>query len=298
MSNERVNGESLILSLPIHKVRAFSDQPRKFFSPQSLQGLADSIRELGQISPGIVRKLEQTVGEFEYELVDGERRIRACLMAGKNHFRAEVETGIKNGDEQFERSVAANFNRDGHPPIEIARAIERLKKMGRTDKQIGIIMGGKSSSWIYQHHSLIKLPDKVLKYMDPSLPDEERLATSIAFTLANDQIPTEYKIGLADTIVGAHLNNKEASNLIQKTMFEKTGVSIGRRDKEWVKIQGFIRRTQTHLKLLNDTDDNHLNLILKAKELQVRMELVGELEKLQKETSDLHAKIMRILEQG
>jgi ParB family chromosome partitioning protein len=288
------SGARKILVIPIHKIRAFEEQPRKFFDPVSLRGLADSIRELGQITPALVRPLVPHVKDFEYELVEGERRIRACLMAGVSSLRAEVDENIKSGDEQFVKSVAANFNRDGHPPIECAHAIERLKKMGQTDAQIGTIMGGKSTSWVQQHRSLLKLVPDVLAMLDPALPSEKQLSFCIAIQLVDK--PPEYQVELARSIVEMNLGMREATHLIYKTIHAKGHSNTRGIYKQFNNLSNFIKRATKQLDLDLDVSDEHFLVLIKSKELQRRMQLLENVELLEKKVKALKEKTLKAIE--
>ncbi len=77
---------------------------------------------------------------FRRQLVDGERRLRACKIAGEQ-FRAEVVEGETDSEEIFARSFAANFGKQDHDPIEIAEGLSRLSAAGKTHEQIARIAG-------------------------------------------------------------------------------------------------------------------------------------------------------------
>jgi hypothetical protein len=72
----------------VARIRAMPNQPRKFFNPEKISRMADSIRSVGQITPGYLRKVEPDQEGHDRELVDGERRWRSIIMAGVKTFRA------------------------------------------------------------------------------------------------------------------------------------------------------------------------------------------------------------------
>ena len=78
---ETLDEKGKVIDLELAKIHPNPGQPRRDFDDEALKGLADSIKEKGLIQPVTVR-YKDTDGEFEYELVAGERRFRAAKMAG------------------------------------------------------------------------------------------------------------------------------------------------------------------------------------------------------------------------
>ncbi|HZY72959.1 MAG TPA: ParB/RepB/Spo0J family partition protein [Edaphobacter sp.] len=133
------------------RVRPLPSQPRKRFT--GIRELAESIKEAGQITPGIVTPITDDP-KYDVQLVDGERRLRACKMA-QIPFRAEVREGA-DPEALFAASFAANFGKQDHDAIEIAEALARIQKSGKTIEQMARL-AGKSTTWVSQHLSLLKL---------------------------------------------------------------------------------------------------------------------------------------------
>lgn len=107
--------------LPIDKITPNPLQPRKKFDLKKLQELADSIKENGLIEPLVVSpgKSEDT-----YVLVAGERRLRACELAGLP--RVPVSVRQTNDQEKLELALVENIQREDLNPLEEARAIRKL----------------------------------------------------------------------------------------------------------------------------------------------------------------------------
>ncbi|MCC5924909.1 MAG: ParB/RepB/Spo0J family partition protein [Bacteroidetes bacterium] len=116
-SREKVN---VILHVPVASIRANPFQPRKDFDEIKLQELADSIRELGLIQPITVRH----IGEERYELISGERRLRASRMSGIDHIPAYIRD--VNDDEIIAMALVENIQREQLNPIETALGYQRL----------------------------------------------------------------------------------------------------------------------------------------------------------------------------
>lgn len=160
------------------RVRALPGQPRKRF--RGIRELADSITEIGQQQAGIVTLIDDDP-KFDAQLIDGERRLRACRMADVP-FRAEVAESA-DAETIFAESFAANFGKQNHDAIEIAEGLARMQASGRTIEQLSRI-AGKSTTWVAMHLSLLKLHPDVQKMMIPGDADEGyRLTFSLALLL-------------------------------------------------------------------------------------------------------------------
>ena len=130
-------------------------QPRKEFSEEKIQELAQSIKENGLIQPIIVRQ-SPVIG---YEILAGERRYRASLVAGLS----EVPVIIKNLSDQdmMIHSIIENLQREDLNPIDEAKAYQSLIDKGFTHAEIAEKMG-KSRPYITNLVRLLTLPDFIL----------------------------------------------------------------------------------------------------------------------------------------
>ena len=127
-------GGAHIQQIELRKLHEFAGHPFKVLEDQALLDMAKSIQEIGQLTPAIARPLEDRPGE--YELVSGNRRHRACLLAGLTHMRVIVKEMTR--DEAIIQMVDANLQREHILPSERAMAykmkLEAIKRQGmRTD---------------------------------------------------------------------------------------------------------------------------------------------------------------------
>ncbi|SHJ77670.1 chromosome segregation DNA-binding protein [Anaerobranca californiensis DSM 14826] len=129
-----------ILEIPINRIRPNPKQPRKNFSQESLQELAESIKIHGIIQPIVVRSIEGG-----YELVAGERRLRACKIAGLHTIKAVVQTFT---DRQLaELALIENLQREDLNPIEEAEAYQKLiDEFNLTQEQLSLRLGKSRSA--------------------------------------------------------------------------------------------------------------------------------------------------------
>jgi len=144
-----------ITSIDIDSIEANPYQPRTSFDEESLAELADSIKEVGLIQPVTVRKIKDN----KYQLITGERRLRAAKMAGRDTIPALVRTSDDQG--LLEISLVENIQREDLDAIEIAASYQRLiEECSLTQENISERVGKKRAT-ISNYLRLLKLPDKI-----------------------------------------------------------------------------------------------------------------------------------------
>lgn len=141
-----------MVRLPLASIRPNPRQPRKRFAEESLKELADSIREKGLLQPLLVRP--QGDG---YELVAGERRYRAALMAGLQEVPAVVKDLTDR--EALELALVENLQREDLSPVEEARGYQALLEMGLTQEEVARRVG-KARSTVANALRLLQLPPR------------------------------------------------------------------------------------------------------------------------------------------
>jgi len=142
----------VVQTLPLDSVFPNPNQPRKFFDRVALEELAASIRERGVMEPIIVRPKDS-----RFEIVAGERRYRASLIAGLSEIPAVVRE--LSDEEAAADSLLENFQREDLTVIEKARAIEGLLKMMSQEECARRL--GCSTSTLRRYLDLLDLPDFV-----------------------------------------------------------------------------------------------------------------------------------------
>lgn len=140
-----------IIELDIDAIEINPFQPRTNFNEDSLQELASSIKELGLIQPITVRKLDFN----KYQLISGERRLRASKLVGLNTVPAYIR--IANDNESLIMALVENIQRHDLDPIEIALSYQRLiDEIQLTQEQMSERVGKKRST-IANYLRLLKL---------------------------------------------------------------------------------------------------------------------------------------------
>lgn len=143
------------LFLPLDKIKANPNQPRKHFDEAALEELAASIKEHGIIEPVIVEE----AGEGRYLVVAGERRCRAAILAGLREVPALVRDYSE--EKRLEISIIENIQREGLNPIEEAAAFRQLMELAGFSQDEAAAKVGKSRSALANSLRLLKLPDPV-----------------------------------------------------------------------------------------------------------------------------------------
>jgi ParB family transcriptional regulator, chromosome partitioning protein len=154
-------GINIIAKIEISKIEANPYQPRMNFDPNSLQELKQSIIEKGVIQPVTVRRK----GSEKYELISGERRIRASVEAGLTHIPAYI-IELSNRKELLELAIVENIQREHLSPIEMATAFQKLIDEYEYSHEEIAKRVGKDRSTITNFIRLLKLPDKVKESLD------------------------------------------------------------------------------------------------------------------------------------
>ena len=152
--------EKNITMVALANVQPSSYNPRKNFDGESLAELAESIRQQGVLQPIGVRPTE----ENRFEIVFGERRFRASLMAGLEEIPAIV---MEISDEQAEEmAVTENLQRKDVTPIEEANAYQRLLDSGRHDVQSLAVQFGKNESYIRTRLKFVSLIPEIAQLLE------------------------------------------------------------------------------------------------------------------------------------
>ena len=141
--------------IPIHAVRPNPYQPRKYFSDEAISDLADSIRQVGLLQPINVRRVAAG-----YELIAGERRLRACKMAGLTEIKAIILDGAYDRDIAM-IAMIENLQRENLHFFEEAEGYQSLiREHGFTQEELAARLC-KNQSTVANKLRILKLPRQV-----------------------------------------------------------------------------------------------------------------------------------------
>ena len=182
--------------LDITAVFPSADNHRKTFNGTSLQELADSIREVGVLQAIAVRP--RTAGD--YEIIYGERRYRASLLAGAKTIKATIYNNVTDNEAE-DMSLSENLQREQVRPTEEAKAFKRLLEKGRYDMYSLVSRFGRSEKYIYTRLKLNELYAPI-----GELLDNETIIVSVA-----EEIST-YEPNIQKDVYEKHLKEDSGDN--------------------------------------------------------------------------------------
>ena len=155
MDDIQTEGSSAINQIAINNISPNPEQPRQTFDEEALEELAASIRELGIIQPLTLR----STGDGNYQIISGERRYRAAVLAGLQSVPAYIRTA--NDSEMTEMALIENIQREDLNAIEIALTFRKLiDQYNLTQERLSERIGKKRAT-IANFLRLLKLPAEV-----------------------------------------------------------------------------------------------------------------------------------------
>lgn len=167
-----IKDESTIQEIPLDEIRPNPHQPRLHFDMTALQELSDSIKQSGVLQPIVLRASSVT----GYEIVAGERRVRASKLAGKTTIPAIVRQ--LSEEEMIELAILENLQREDLTALEEAEAYSMMMdKLDLTQSEVAERLG-KSRPHITNSLRLLKLPDQVKDMLN-----QDKISMGIARTL-------------------------------------------------------------------------------------------------------------------
>src|SRR5512139_337296 len=178
-------------------------QPRSHFDEQALEELAGSIRKLGIVQPLTVRE----TGNGRYQLIGGERRLRAARLAGLTHVPAYIRTA--DDQAMLELALVENIQREDLDPIEVAISFQRLIEECRMTQEQLSDRVGKQRSTIANYLRLLKLPAEIQLGIR-----NKQVMMGHARTLINIEDPKK-QIGIYYKIVDGDLSVRQAEDLVR-----------------------------------------------------------------------------------
>ena len=155
MDDVPARGSSAINDIALENINVNPDQPRRTFDEEALGELADSIRQLGIIQPLSLRK----TAPDSYQIIAGERRYRAALMAGLHSVPAYIRTA--NDAELTEMALIENIQREDLNAIEIALTFKKLIDQYQLTQERLSERIGKKRATVANFLRLLKLPAEV-----------------------------------------------------------------------------------------------------------------------------------------
>jgi ParB family chromosome partitioning protein len=194
-----------LAAIPVRDIAPNSQQPRKEFRQDELDELTHSVKEFGVLQPIVVRPQAATPGGAPYELIMGERRLRAATAAGLETIPAVVRD--TSDEDMLRDALLENLHRADLNPLEEASAYQQLlNDFGITQQQLADRLG-RSRPQVTNTLRLLKLPEKLQIQVASGV-----LSAGHARALLAVDTP-EAQIRLADQIVKKALTVRQAEEL-------------------------------------------------------------------------------------
>ena len=228
---------SSISEVPVFKIKANPNQPRREFSTEALQELAESIRQIGIIQPITLRLME----DGTYQIIAGERRWRASQMAGLTSIPAYVRTA--DDENMMQMALVENIQREDLNAIEIALAYQNLIEQYNLTQDKLSEKVGKNRATIANYLRLLKLPAQVQVALQNKEVDQGHARAllgldkpSLQVKLFNEIKEKGYSVRQVEEMVKA-LNNGETLKSGRRTL-KPAGKKL---PEEYAELQGRLR---------------------------------------------------------
>ena len=228
------------LDISVDAIDANPFQPRTSFDEQSLEELATSIKKLGIVQPLTVRETEKG----RYQLIAGERRLRAARIAGLLHVPAYVRTA--DDQAMLELALVENIQREDLDAVEVAISFQRLiEECNLTQEQLSDRVG-KQRSTVANYLRLLKLPAEIQLGIK-----NKHLMMGHARTLINIEDPKK-QINIYYKIIDGELSVRQAEELVRQIQ----SVNV----KDTAKVEKKKKLNEEFIQL-----SDHLNKIFETK---------------------------------
>lgn len=260
--------EREVARIPIDAIRPNPYQPRRVFAQDALEELCASIKQYGLLQPISVRKL----GGDSFELIAGERRLRACRMAGMKFIDAIIFSTYEQDSAVI--AMMENLQRENLHYMEEAEGYQNLiRDHGLSQDELARRLG-KNQSTIANKMRILKLPMAV-KRMLLQYSLTERHAR--ALLRLHDE---EMQMHVIQIIVQQNLNVKATEDLVERTISRMYGIEKEEEEQSRTrpsKISGFVRDTRLFVNSLRTVvqqmADAGLNPKLESKDKEEGMEI-------------------------
>lgn len=197
------------MDIPVESIDGNPFQPRTHFDGEALEELAASIKKLGIVQPLTVRE----TGNGRYQLIAGERRLRAARIAGLSHVPAYIRTA--DDQAMLELALVENIQREDLDAVEVAISFQRLIEECRLTQEQLSERVGKQRSTVANYLRLLKLPAEIQLGIK-----NKNLMMGHARTLINIEDP-KTQIRIYYKIIDGELSVRQAEELVRQTQSEK-----------------------------------------------------------------------------
>jgi len=266
-----------IFWVDVDKIKPNPFQPRKEFDQAHLESLADSIKQYGVLQALVVtrKEFEKEDGGLgvEYELIAGERRLRASKIAGLSQLPVLIKTGNETDQMKLELAIIENIQREDLSPIDRARAFEKLAtefkfKHSEIAKKVG-----KSREYVSNSIRILTLPAEILDALGKGQISEGHTRPMLMLGDRPDEQRTLFK-----EIMLKKLTVREAEAISRKVAYDKVRNKIYIQDPEIVELEAKISAslgTRVSIEKKNNEESGKLTIdFFSADDLHTILDLI------------------------
>lgn len=231
-----------IFWIETEKIKPNPYQPRKEFDDAKLSGLADSIRQYGILQPLVVTRHESQKDDggltVEYELIAGERRLRAAKIAGLSQVPVVIRTGEESNQMKLELAIIENLQREDLNPIDRARAFQQLATEFKFKHNQIAQKVGKSREYVSNSMRLLLLPPNLQEALTTGAISEGHARPLL---MLNERFPEQQT--LYKEITTKKLTVREAEAIARRIATEKVRKKVRAYDPEIVNLEQQLTET-------------------------------------------------------
>lgn len=203
-----------IAEIPVNAIETNPFQPRSEFEEDALAELAESIKTQGIIQPITVRKLE----EGKYQLISGERRLRASKIAGLINIPAYVRTA--DDQQMLEMAIIENIQRENLNPLEIAISYQRLiSECNLKQEELGDRVGKKRTT-VNNYLRLLRLPPEIQFGLKKGQLSMGHARALVSLDKVDDQLTIFRKI------IDSDLSVRKVEDLVREITLPKSQTAL------------------------------------------------------------------------
>lgn len=221
-TEETLNTKDTLLEVNINLIEANPYQPRTEFSQEEIENLAQSIKDKGILQPLVVTE----ISENKYQLIAGERRLRAAKLAGLSTVSVVIKNGITDQDKA-ELALIENIQRQNLNPIERAKGFAELQHKFNITQEVIAQQLDISRSAVANTLRYLKLPEKVQNAL--ATGDITEGHAKIIAGLDNPELQEQ----VLDNIINNALNVRQTAKVVKKEP-DNVQNQVSSEVKQWI----------------------------------------------------------------
>lgn len=273
MSSPQHYFEDSIFWIEVEKIHPNPYQPRRDFDEARLKDLSESIRMYGVLQPLVVTRKEFTKEDgglaVEYELIAGERRLRASKLAGLQQVPALIRSGDQSDKMKLELAIIENLQREDINSVDRARAFSRLaSEFGMKHVQIAEKVG-KSREYVSNTLRILDLPEEILTALSEGKLSEGHTRPLLMLTDRKEEQLVLFKEIVLKRITvreaEAFARNTAKDRVRKKSLIDPALAELEQKFKDTLGTKVYIEKKENGGRIMIDFFDNQdiQNLLLR-----------------------------------